>query len=353
MSLSNPAARFQLQQLRVPVIQAPMAGGVNTPALAAAVANAGGVGSFGFAYSSPARIDTDLRAAQLLTQGALNANFFLFSPVAAPTAEQFTQARAALQSLPGAAGVDLPEPREPWFVDLAPMLEPVWALKPHILTFHFGAPSAQLVQRAHQAGIAVGATATCVSEGQKIEASGADFVIAQGIEAGGHRGCFDAQRDDTTDANLTALDLTKQLCRHLAIPVVAAGGIMDGHDVRRALQAGAVAAQMGTAFLGCEESGASSAHKRLLLEPDRGTVLTRVFSGRRARGLRNAFIDSYGAKSVLPFPIQNTLTGPVRAAAVSRDDGEYQSLWAGSAYARAKPGTAAALMTALARDLAP
>jgi nitronate monooxygenase len=329
-----------------------MAGGVNTPALAAAVANAGGVGSFGFAYSSPARIDADLRAAQSLTQGVLNANFFLFSPVAAPTAEQFAHARAALQSLPGADGVDLPEPREPWFVDLAPMLEPVWVLKPHILTFHFGAPSAQLVQRAHQVGIAVGATATCVSEAQQIEASGADFVIAQGIEAGGHRGCFDAQRDDATDDNLAALDLTRQLCRHLAIPVVAAGGIMDGHDVRRALQAGAVAAQMGTAFLACEESGASPAHKRLLLEPDRGTVLTRVFSGRRARGLRNAFIDSYGAKAVLPFPIQNTLTGPVRAAAVSRDDGEYQSLWAGTRHARAKSGTAVDLMADLARDLA-
>jgi nitronate monooxygenase len=329
-----------------------MAGGVNTPALAAAVANAGGVGSFGFAYSSPARIDADLRAAQSLTQGVLNANFFLFSPVAAPTAEQFTQARAALQSLPGADGIDLPEPREPWFVDLAPMLEPVWALKPHILTFHFGAPSAGLVQRAHRTGIAVGATATCLSEAQQIEASGADFVIAQGIEAGGHRGCFDAQLDDTTDDNLTALDLTRQLCRHLAIPVVAAGGIMDSQNVRRALEAGAVAAQMGTAFLACDESGASSAHKRLLLEPDRGTVLTRVFSGRRARGLRNAFIESYGAKAVLPFPIQNTLTGPVRAAAVSRDDGEYQSLWAGTHYARAKSGTAAALMADLARDLA-
>jgi nitronate monooxygenase len=126
---------------------------------------------------------------------------------------------------------------------------------------------------------------------------------------------------------------------------------MDGHDVRRALEAGAMAAQMGTAFLACDESGASPAHKRLLREPDRSTVLTRVFSGRRARGLRNAFIDGYGARTVLPFPIQNTLTGPLRAAAVSRDDGEYQSLWAGSGYARAKPGAAADLMADLARDL--
>lgn len=345
-------SRFDFSTLKIPVVQAPMAGGVNTPALAAAVANAGGVGSFGFAYTQPSRIAADLAAARALTGGALNANFFLFNEVTTPSPAQVRTAIEALQKLPGAVDVNLVPPGEPWYPDLAAMLEPVWAHRPQWLTFHFGAPPVAIVQRAHDLGIAVGASATSIAEARRVQACGADFVIAQGVEAGGHRGCFDPALDEADDEGLGALELTRALCRAVSIPIITAGGLMDGNDVRQAMNAGAVAAQMGTAFLCCPESGASAAHKRLVLEaPYRGTVVTRVFSGRRARGIRNAFIDRCDPASVLSFPIQNTLTGPIRAAAAQRDDGEYQSLWAGSAYGRAKAISAAALMADIAQAL--
>ncbi|MDN3986914.1 NAD(P)H-dependent flavin oxidoreductase [Zwartia vadi] len=339
---------FALNQLRVPIIQAPMAGGANTPALVAGVAQAGGMGSFGFAYSSPQKISDDLAAAKRLTSGPINANFFVFQEIPTPSLELQHQAVAALKRMPIAQDLRLVCPQPPFFPDLKAMLEPVWLHRPAVLSFHFGLPQPEVLERAKLLGIAVGVTATCLAEGQAIESAGADFVIAQGIEAGGHRGTF---QPDTLDEDLATLALVRQLSATLRIPVVAAGGIMTGGDIARAKEAGASAAQMGTAFLVCDESGATPAHKHFLLtKPTRGTVFTHGFSGRRAQGLRNTFIEAMQGQPHLPFPLQNTLTTPLRQIAAQHDDGEHQSLWAGSAYAQARPMRVKDLMTVLEQE---
>ena len=307
-----------------------MAGGITTPQLVAAVANHGGVGSFGFAYSTPEKIHTDLLAAQSLTGGPINANFFVFSPVCLPSDQIQAQAVQALRSL-GVGGVQsLTIPAEPFYPSLMDQLEPIWKARPAILSFHFGLPPDGVIAKAHELGIAVGISATSLTEALAIESAHADFIVAQGIEAGGHRGQFDLQANDEA---LSALDLTAQLVKHCRIPIVAAGGIMNGSHIQNALAKGAQAAQMGTAFLCCDESGTPPSYRHYLLhKQDRPTMLTKAFSGRVARGLENTFIRTMQAQTTLPFPIQNTLTGPLRQWAVAQHDAEYQSLWAGTAY---------------------
>ena len=339
---------FSLNQLRVPIIQAPMAGGPNTPALVAAVGDAGGLGSFGFAYSTPQKISDDLAATKKLTTGPINANFFVFHDVPMPSVELQDHAIAALRHLPESHDLRFSCPQPPFFPNLNAQLEPVWVHCPAVLTFHFGLPAPEVLERARILGIAVGVTATCLAEAQAIEAAGANFVVAQGIEAGGHRGTF---APDIADEDLPTLELVRQLSAALSIPVVAAGGLMTGIDIAHALDAGASAAQLGTAFLCCDESGASPAHKHFILtKPTRGTEFTHGFSGRRAQGLRNSFIDAMRGQPHLPFPLQNTMTSGLRQRALQHDDGEHQSLWAGSAYAQARPMGAAQLMHLLEQE---
>jgi nitronate monooxygenase len=335
--------------LACPIVLAPMAGGPNTPALGAAVANAGGLASFGFAYSSAERIATDLTATRALTNGPLNANFFVFRAVAPPAPEQAARAIAALAALPGAADLAFAPPAPPYFPDLAAQLEPVWRLRPEVLTFHFGLPPAGVIERAHSLGISVGVTATRAAEARAIAAAGADFIVAQGSEAGGHCGVFVPGEPGEW---LPVRDLVRGLARITDLPLVAAGGLMSGADIRAVLDAGAEAAQLGTAFLATAESGVSAAHRRYLLaEGARGTALTRAFSGRHARGIRNAFIERMAGADVLPFPLQYLLTVPLRRAAVERDDGEFQSLWAGAHYARCRGGSARELVRRLLAEL--
>lgn len=339
---------FSLDKLRVPIIQAPMAGGTCTPALVGAVSNAGGLGSFGFAYCTPQKISDDLAAVKRLTSGPVNANFFVFHDVPMPSVELQQQAIHALKKLPDAQDLRLACPQPPFFPSLMTQLEPVWLHRPAVLTFHFGLPAPDVLARARIHGIAVGVTATCLAEAQAIEAAGADFVVAQGIEAGGHRGTF---HPDTLDEDLTTSALVRQLAPVLNIPVVAAGGLMTGADIARSMAEGAAAAQLGTAFLCCDESGASPAHKHFLLtKPTRGTQYTHAFSGRRAQGLRNHFMDAMQGQPHLPFPLQNTLTSSLRQHAVQHDDGEHQSLWAGRAYAQARPMSAAELVKTLEQE---
>lgn len=326
-----------------------MAGGVNTPQLAAAVANAGGVGSFGFAYSSPEKISADFAATQALTAGPLNANFFVFQAVALPDEAQQAAALAALRALALPEDCVLRVPPAPFYPDLNRLLEPVWQHRPAMLTFHFGVPSAAVMQQAKALGIAVGITATSLAEAQQIEAAGADFIVAQGTEAGGHRGTFEP---DGVDAELSLDDLLRVLVPNVHLPIVAAGAVMDGADIHRVMGLGAVAAQMGTAFLCCDESGASPAHQAFIRhEHARGTAFTRGFSGRRAQGIANDFMVAMQGQPTLPFPIQNTLTGPIRQRAVLRNDGEHQSLWAGTAYPKAQALPAAVLMHRWAEQL--
>lgn len=340
---------FSLDDLRLPILLAPMAGGFTTPALAAGVVAGGGLAGLGLAYATAERVDAELRAVRALCPGPLNANFFVFPSPQDPGAGRMGEAAAALARLPGLAGVDIPTPRPPFVPDLDGQLEPVWAHRPEVLSFHLGVPPQHVVQRAHALGICVAASATSLAEARALAGAGVDLVVAQGVEAGGHRGVFDPA---AVDEQLGTLDLVRQLAPALPVPVVAAGGIMDGAGVRAALAAGAKAAQMGTAFLSCPESGASPAHRRLLLEEHgRGTRFTTAYSGRPARGIVTGFMQAMAAAAILPFPLQNTLTGPMRQAAVRRDDGEYQSLWAGANYKHSRPLPVRALMDRLAAEL--
>jgi nitronate monooxygenase len=288
---------FNFSKLGVPIIQAPMAGGTNNPSLASEVSNAGGVGSFGFSYSTPQKISEDLAATRVLTNGPINANFFVFSPVDLPSQAIQTQAIEALKNLPVEGDYLVSTPQAPFYSAIEDQLNPIWAHRPEILTFHFGVPPLSLIEKAHSLGIAVGITATSLKEGKAVEKAGVDFIVAQGIEAGGHRGIFEP---DGEDEKLSAMELTKQLVKECSIPVVTAGAVMDGADIANALKAGAVAAQLGTAFLCCDESTASSAHKEYLLKHhSRGSVFTTGFSGRPARGIDNEFIQLMDSKMAL------------------------------------------------------
>jgi nitronate monooxygenase len=340
---------FNFTQLNLPIIQAPMAGGVTTPQLVAAVANQGGVGSFGFAYSAPEKIHADLVTAQSLTSGPINANFFIFSPVCLPSDQMQKNAMQALCSL-GVDGVQsLTIPAEPFYPNLMEQLEPIWNARPAILSFHFGLPPEGVIEKAHALGIAVGISATSLEEALAIESAHADFIVAQGIEAGGHRGQFDLQAKDEA---LSTLALTAQLAKHCHTPIVAAGGIMNGADIHTALTNGAQAAQMGTAFLCCDESGTPPSYRHYLLhKQDRPTTLTKAFSGRLARGLENTFTHTMQTQTTLPFPIQNTLTGPLRQWASTQNNAEYQSLWAGTAYAQIRSMSTAALVQKLREEI--
>ncbi|NDF49508.1 MAG: hypothetical protein EB116_05380 [Betaproteobacteria bacterium] len=343
-----------VQSLRLPVIQAPMAGGPCTVAFVASVLKEGIIGSFGFAYSKPDAIRDAIKAARRVAHGPVNANFFIFPSLQAPSDAALQQAVQALQAL---AAFDLaPEDRPahlqmlersaikaaeaPFFPSLEEQLEAVWSARPELLSFHFGLPPGWVFDRARELHIPVLISASKRSEALAIEASGASAIVAQGIEAGGHRGYFDAASSMSIEDGMETLDLVEEVSKHCKLPVVAAGGIMDGEAIRAAIQRGACAVQMGTAFLACDESGASAEHKRLLTqEPQRGTVFTRAFSGRFARGIRNRFTESMQDQQVLPFPQQNTLTGALRQRSAETGDPEYQSLWAGRAYpqCRAEP----------------
>ena len=341
---------FNFTQLRLPVIQAPMAGGINNPALAAAVANAGGVGSFGFAYSTPQKISEDLAATKSITAGPINANFFVFQTVDLPSDTEQQAALAALRAVAPDRDLVLKVPEAPFFPNLPDQLAPVWHHRPAIVTFHLGIPGPEIVAKAKSLGICVGMTATSIHEAVLVEQAGADFVVAQGIEAGGHRGIFDP---DGSDQNLSVDDLLAELVQHIRLPLVAAGAVMTGADIAAKLARGATAVQMGSAFLCVDESGASAAHKDLILrQPKRAVAYTRAFSGRRAQGIDNEFIRRMQDQPYLPFPIQNTATGPIRQWAARESDGEYQSLWVGQAYQKARATSAAQLMQSLGEELA-
>ena len=318
---------FEFSDLKTPIIQAPMAGGVNTPELVSTVANYGGVGSFGFAYTTPENIEKSLFSTKKLTSGHINANFFVFKDIDLPNMKIQQTCLEALTVLPFDEVVEFTLPAAPFFPLLDEQLGPVWESRPSIVTFHLGIPAFSIIEKAKSLGIKVGITATNETEALEIVRSGADFIVAQGIEAGGHRGVFDIGK---YDYQLKLDDLLVQLKRTTSLPVVAAGGLMNGADIRRVMALGASAAQMGTAFLCCAEAGTSAIHRKYLLNShDRGTKITNGFSGRPARGIDNTFIKVMENKPTLPFPAQNSLTANLRKTSEVTSNGEFVSHWAG------------------------
>ena len=199
---------------------------------------------------------------------------------------------------------------------------------PSIITFHLGIPSANIIKKTQSLGIKVGITATNISEAKSIENVEADFIVAQGIEAGGHRGVFN---QENIDEEIKLDQLLIKILENVSIPVVAAGSIIEGKHIKRVTNIGTKAAQLGTAFLTCTEAGTSKIHKHYLLnEQKRKTKITKAFSGRIARGMNNKFIEEMNGKKIFPFPIQNSVTTPLRKVSQNKNNGEFINFWAGT-----------------------
>ncbi len=313
-----------------PVIQAPMAGGPSTPELAAAVSEAGALGSWAGGALPPEAIQAAIRQIRRLTSRPFGVNLFAPVPAPSPTDEERARASAALEPFRRELGLATPErlAARPRFEE---QLEAVLAERVPVFSFTFGALDAATVRRLKERGTFVMGTATTPAEAVALASVGVDAVVAQGSEAGGHRGTFGGPAEGGL---IGTLALVPQVADRVRVPVVAAGGIMDGRGLAAALCLGACAAQMGTAFLATPESGASPAYKEAVLEPadeDR-TALTRAFSGRLARGVRNRLmVEVERAGAILPFPDQNALTQDIRQAAARERRAEMLSLWAGQA----------------------
>jgi nitronate monooxygenase len=337
---------------RYPVIQAPMAGGATTPELVAAVSNAGGIGSLAAALLPPQSIAEQVAKIRALTPRPFMVNLFVLQ-TPQPSADEVAQGQALLKPVWEPLGwTSLAMPAK-WCEDFDAQFDALIEARPAIASFTFGILTRTQVERLHAAGIFVVGTATNVAEARAWEAVGADAVCAQGIEAGAHRGTFIGAQDEAPGTMV----LVPMVVDAVRLPVIAAGGIMDGRGVAAALALGAQAVQMGTAFLVTDESGIHPAYKERLLEAGSApakavTRLTRAFSGRYARGLVNRFMDSMQAveKHVPAYPVQNALTGAIRAQAGKINETELMSLWAGQGVAMARPMPAARLIEALVTE---
>lgn len=329
--------------IEYPLIQAPMAG-TSTVALAVAVANSGGLGSFAVGTLAPAAIRSGVAAIREQTAQPFNVNLFVLEPATASAAE-LDAAMALLNPIRAELGLAPATIPARYSEDYDAQLEAVIELKVPLVSATFGLMSAAAIERLHAAGSLVIGTATNVAEALAWERNGADFICAQGAEAGGHRGTFIGSAEDSM---IGSMALVPQVVDAVKVPVIAAGGIMDGRGIAAALALGAQAAQLGTAFVSCPEAASHAAWKELLRSAsDTSTRATRTFSGRHARGIVNEYVRRMlPHESGLPaYPIQNALTGEIRKAAAAANRPEYLSLWAGQAagLSRARaPGIGAA-----------
>ena len=342
---------MKLFDTRWPIIQAPMAGWQGA-ALAIAVSKAGGLGSLPCALLSVDAMRKELAAIRAATDCPYNVNFFVHTPPV-PDARREEAWRAALAPYYREYGIDpaaiaAGPGRTPFTAQAADALE---EFKPAVVSFHFGLPPAELVKRLRSWGSKILASATTVDEAKWLEAHGADAIIAQGVEAGGHRGIF--LSDDLNNQPGT-FALVPQVVRAVKVPVIAAGGIADVAGVRAALALGASAAQVGTAYLLCPEATTSAVHRAALKSDQaRNTVLTNLFSGRPARGIVNRVIRELGPMSdaVPAFPLASGAIAPLRAKAEAQGRGDFSPLWSGQNATGCKEIPAAQLTEALAEGL--
>ncbi len=341
----------QLLGIELPIVQAPMAG-VQGSALAIAVSNAGGLGSLPCAMLDVSAIRTELATIKAQTTKPFNVNFFCHVPPA-PNAEREARWRDALAPYYAEFGIDahtIPQGagRNPFSVEAAQVLS---EFKPGVVSFHFGLPSAELLTRVRSWGAKVWSSATTVEEARWLEAHGVDVIIAQGLEAGGHRGMF--LTEDLT-AQVSTFALLPQIVRAVNLPVVAAGGIADAKGVAAAMALGAAGVQVGTAYLLCPEATTSPLHRAALKsDAARHTALTNVFTGRPARGIVNRVMRELGPISAAApaFPLAPAAVAPLRARAESQGSGDFSPLWAGQNVSGCKEIPAAELTRQLATGL--
>lgn len=338
---------------RHPIVQAPMAGGASCPQLAATVSEAGGLGFLAAGYKTPEAMYEEIKQLRGQTARPFGVNLFMPQPPAADPAavevyrEQLAGEAACYDTQLGDpdAGSD-----DAYDAKLAILLDdPV-----PVVSFTFGCPTRAVLDAFGRVGTRTVVTVTSPAEAQAAQWAGADAVCVQGVEAGGHQGTHrDDPRTDGTGADFGLLALLALVREVVQIPVIAAGGLMRGAQIAGVLAAGAVAAQLGTAFLVCPESGANALHKRAMTDPAFGrTELTRAFSGRPARGLVNRFMREHGRYAPAAYPQVHHLTSGLRKAAAKAGDPQGMALWAGQGHRLARELPAARLVEVLAAELA-
>lgn len=325
-------------QLAHPIVQAPMAGGPSTPALAGAVSGAGALGFLAAGYRSAEQLQSDIDETRSLTDAAFGVNLFCLTPT---EVDQRRLDEYALEIEPEASrhqvGLGTPHFEDDGF---EAKLELVRRAEIPIVSFTFGCPERAVIASLQAGGAAVWVTVTEPDEARQAASAGADAIICQGVEAGGHRSTF-IDVDGRGELGLLALLGHVQAVTDL--PLVASGGIADGRGIAEVLAAGARAAQIGTGFLLCPEAATSAPHRAALKRPGT-TALTRAFSGRRARGIVNRFMREHGPHAPAAYPHVNQLTSPLRAAARAAGDADAINLWAGEGYPLAQERPAAELV---------
>jgi len=336
--------------IRVPIVGAPMGGGPSSPALVAAVSEAGGLGSLAGGYLSPDRLRADIAAVREATSKPFAVNLFCPTP-AAPTSEEIEVVLGVLEPYRVELGLPpRPTASGPWAEDFDAQVAVLVEERVPVTSFTFGLLPAEAVAALHGAGSLLIGTATTVDEAVSVVSSGADLVCAQGSEAGAHRGTFLA---DAEQSLVGTLALVPQVCDAVDVPVLAAGGIMDGRGVAAVLGLGAGAAQLGTAFLRCPEAGTAAPHRRALAAAtETSTALTTAVTGRMARGIENRLMRDLRDVAALPYPVMHTLTADLRRRAAERDDPELMSLWCGQGVRLATELPAAELVRRLTDDAA-
>ena len=339
--------------LDLPIVQAPMAG-VSTPAMAAAVSNAGALGSLGLGATNAAGARAMIDAFCALSTRALNVNVFCHTPAVPDAARErawIERLRPDFERVGAASPAALHEIYTSFVQDDA-MLALLLAARPRVVSFHFGLPPASRVRALKDAGIILFGSATSLTEAEALADAGVDAIVAQGYEAGGHRGVFDP---DAEDNRLGTLALTRLLVTKVDRPVIAAGGIMDGAGIAAALRLGAIAAQLGTAFVACPESQADEGYRAALAsEAAHHTIMTRAISGRLARALPNRFTAlgrDVAPHDVPAYPIAYDAGKALHAAAKARGDFGYGAQWAGQGAPLARALPAGELVAALEREI--
>jgi nitronate monooxygenase len=336
--------------MTAPIIGAPMAGGPTTPELVAAVSDAGGLGSLGSAYSTAEQIERDVARVRELTTRPFAVN--LFAPESRqPAAGDVNAVVQFLRRYHVQLGIAPPEMPSKPMADFETQIETLLRLKVPVVSFTIGVLPENTMRRLKQQQIFTVGTATTVDEAERLDESGVDAIVAQGSEAGAHRGTF---AHPAEDALIGTMALVPQVVDAVRVPVIASGGIMDGRGIVAALALGAQAVQMGTAFLCCDEAGTSAPYREALLSGrEDQTTITRAFSGRAARGLRNDFMREWDAAALdtLPFPWHNALTGPMRRAAAKAGNRDLLSLWAGQGVRMLRRGSARDIMQELRHEI--
>ncbi len=320
----------KLLNIQLPIIQAPMAGGPTTPELVAAVSNAGGLGSLGAGYLDPEEIRKIIIKIKSLTDKPFAVNLFIPEPHHA-TKQQMQLMIKTLKKLYPKFAREINPVFAPFVFPFAEQLQVIIAEKVPVFSFTFGIPAAQWIKKLKLAKIKLMGTATNLPEALALQKAGIDVIAAQGCEAGGHRGTFLGRAEE---ALIGSFALIPQIADHTKVPIVASGGIMDARGILAALILGATGVQMGTAFLACTESGAHAKFKKTILQNKQdNTVLTRAYSGRLVRAIKNKFTTAMEAyqKQILDYPIQNSLTRSLRAAAAKKGLTDIMSMYSGQA----------------------